>query len=569
MSGVEGLAGWFDLPRAHRPGRAALVTSLEPGETATIADVQEPGCFRHLVCTPTPPRLRELVLEAWWDDAPAPSVECPLPDFFGSGHGGTNAFAGDLRSLLLRIAPRYGYNSYFPMPFARRGLLRLRNDGRERNSVHVQADFHRYAAPVETPLRFNAAWRRACPAYRRAAPLTLLETTGSGYLAGLVYHVRKLDNDDRWTHAGGDHIFIDGLDGPDGPDGRAGPPHYLHGDGGEDFYGGGWGLYPNAGLFAGAHHAHPLPGIKDTRHSWEQHEDGRYSMYRWYVDFPVAFARSLRVAFGTLANEISATAYWYQAAPHPPLPPLPAPEARAYGAPLAPDAGERPLAPEQEWPLAVLGPFPAGAALPWNPEQAPDLGATYETAIGEPFQDVTGPPWPVRWQATRTRHRFVDFEAIHRAKRYLTPLGLSDRHVLPPGTGTFVLVTLRSAAAAGVRLEVGFEDELVLWLNRRRVGAASRPRPLDWGTVSLPLRLRAGENELVLWQTTERRENWTAWAASLRLRGPDGRPPAGVEVGAERLAGLPETLERWREPGPDRSRGSWADATRAPAPGFL
>ena len=169
-------------------------------------------------------------------------------------------------------------------------------------------------------------------------------------------------------------------------------------------------------------------------------------MYRWYVDFPVAFARSLRVAFGTLANEISATAYWYQAAPHPPLPPLPAPAARAYGAPLAPDAGERRLAPAQEWPLAVLGPFPAGAALPWNPEQAPDLEATYETAIGEPFQDVTGPPWPVRWQATRTRHRFVDFEAIHRAKRYLTPLGLSDRHVLPPGTGTFVLATLRGAA---------------------------------------------------------------------------------------------------------------------------
>jgi hypothetical protein len=532
------------LPERRRPGRAALVTSIEPGETVTIADVQEPGCFRHLVCTATPSRLRDLVLEAWWDDEAAPSVACPLPDFFGIGHGGTNAFAGDLRSLLLYTTPRFGYNAYFPMPFARRGVLRLRNDGAERiTGIHAQADFHRYEEPVETALRFHAAWRRACPAYRRAASLTLMETTGSGYLAGLVYHVHKLDNDDRWTHAGGDHIFIDGLDE------ATGAPYYLHGDGGEDFYGGGWGLYPSAGLFAGAHHAHPLPGIKDNRHSWEQHDDGRYSMYRWYAEFPIAFAHSIRVAFGTLANEISATVYWYQGEPHPPHPPLPAPAPRAYAAPLSPDDGERPLGAAQEWPVAVLGPFPADAPLPWSPEQAPDLAATYETGIGVPYQDVVGPPWTVRWQATRTRHHFLDFEAIHRVKRYLTPLGIPERHLLPVGTGTFAYAVLHSDRECAAVLEVGCEDRADVWLNGRRAARLDRPRPQDWGIARVPLRLQAGQNDLVLWQTSDRRENWTAWAASLRLRSPDGGPLAGVTAAAEPFQTLPPTLERWRDPG--------------------
>lgn len=301
-------------------------------------------------------------------------------------------------------------------------------------------------------MRFNTAWRRACPAYRRAAPLTLMETTGAGYLAGIVYHVHRLDNDDRWTHAGGDHIFIDGIDEVEGP------PYYLHGDGGEDFYGGGWGLYPSTGLFAGAHHAHPLPGVKDNRHSWEQHDDGRYTMYRFYVEFPIAFQNSIRVAFGTLANEISSTVYWYQAQPRPQLPALPPPASRVYVSRLSPDEGERPIATAEEWPVAILGPFPADSPAPWNPEQAPDFAATYETDLGEPYQDVAGPPWTVRWQATHTRHHFLDFDGIHRAKRYLTPLGIPERHLLPVGTGTFACAALRSDRACDAVLELGFED---------------------------------------------------------------------------------------------------------------
>src|SRR5687767_14500342 len=132
MTGIESLAGWFSLPARPLPGRVARVCALEQGEEVVLADVQDPGCFRHLFFTAAPPNYRDLTFEAWWDDATSPNIACPLPDFFGIGHGGRNAYAGDLRSLFLYVVPRNGYNSYFPMPFARRGVLKLRNDGAER-----------------------------------------------------------------------------------------------------------------------------------------------------------------------------------------------------------------------------------------------------------------------------------------------------------------------------------------------------------------------------------------------------------------------------------------------------
>jgi hypothetical protein len=30
---------------------------------------------------------RRIIIRMYWDDCPAPSVECPIGDFFGLGHG--------------------------------------------------------------------------------------------------------------------------------------------------------------------------------------------------------------------------------------------------------------------------------------------------------------------------------------------------------------------------------------------------------------------------------------------------------------------------------------------------
>ena len=55
---------------------------------------------------------------------------------------------------------------------------------------------------------------------------------------------------------------------------------------------------------------------------------GKNSMYRFHVEDPIRFERSIRVSIETghanaLANDYSSTAYWYQRGRSAPLPALP------------------------------------------------------------------------------------------------------------------------------------------------------------------------------------------------------------------------------------------------------
>jgi hypothetical protein len=56
-------------------------------------------------------------------------------------------------------------------------------------------------------------------------------------------------------------------------------------------------------------------------------------MYRFHIEDPIAFEKSIRVSIETghdnaLANDYSSTAYWYQLGRSEPLPPIPAPALR-------------------------------------------------------------------------------------------------------------------------------------------------------------------------------------------------------------------------------------------------
>jgi len=74
-----------DWRNGNRDARA-----IEPGETLVLADLQGPGEITHIWCTVAagePQYSRLLVLRMYWDGEEHPSVECPLGDFFGLGHG--------------------------------------------------------------------------------------------------------------------------------------------------------------------------------------------------------------------------------------------------------------------------------------------------------------------------------------------------------------------------------------------------------------------------------------------------------------------------------------------------
>ena len=102
-------------------------------------------------------------------------------------------------------------------------------------------------------------------------------------------------------------------------DGETWPPS-IHGTGTEEIFGGG--ACP-VGV------RRPVSRLPSDRVAGLR---GLVGAYRWFVQDPIRFTRSLRwtVEHGhanNFANEYASVAYWYQTEPHAPFPPLPARDA--------------------------------------------------------------------------------------------------------------------------------------------------------------------------------------------------------------------------------------------------
>src|SRR5271165_7439148 len=63
---------------------------IPPGAAVQLAEMTGAGIITHMWVAahcPSPHFLKKLVLRAYWDNESTPSVECPLGDLFGAGHG--------------------------------------------------------------------------------------------------------------------------------------------------------------------------------------------------------------------------------------------------------------------------------------------------------------------------------------------------------------------------------------------------------------------------------------------------------------------------------------------------
>lgn len=63
--------------------------TIGPGQTAILAEIKGPAAVQHIWVTVAAEAFygRKLVLRAYWDGEESPSIEAPLDDFFGVGHG--------------------------------------------------------------------------------------------------------------------------------------------------------------------------------------------------------------------------------------------------------------------------------------------------------------------------------------------------------------------------------------------------------------------------------------------------------------------------------------------------
>jgi len=291
--------------------------SLRPiaGETVTLADLTGPGVVNHIWLTVAAneygwPRL--LRLRIYYDDSAIPSVDAPVGDFFGVGHG----FERSINSAMVRNSSSgRSRNSYWQMPFARRIRITVTNEGRRRvSNLYYHVDWRKLPSLPADTTYFHARYRQALPTVA-GKPYELLSVSGQGHYVGTVLNI--VQNEAGWFGEGDEHFYVDGN-----------PGAVIEGTGTEDYFNDAWSFRVGDSLYTG------VPVADGTG------VGARLGAYRWHVVDPVPFRRSLRFdiehagwtynadgtvrsAFEERADLFSSVAFWYQrgiAADQPELP---------------------------------------------------------------------------------------------------------------------------------------------------------------------------------------------------------------------------------------------------------
>ena len=218
------------------------------------------------------------------------------------------------------------------MPFDA-ARIEITNDGENAIWLYFYIDWEEHPASTRPAARFHVQWRRENPTQgwlrERLTPenifdvwdahpnpsdadnYVILEAEGDGVYVGCNLNIdvfERQGND--WYGEGDDMIVIDG---------EPWPPR-LHGTGTEDYFN--TAFAPSEPFSASYHGLTAYSGTKKWPFA------GKNSMYRFHIEDPIRFRRSIRVSIehgeaNALSNDYSSTAYWYQHEPHRPFPPLP------------------------------------------------------------------------------------------------------------------------------------------------------------------------------------------------------------------------------------------------------
>jgi len=290
---------------------------VAPGECRTLAAIDGPGAVQHIWMTPTG-HWRYAILRIYWDGQDAPSVECPVGDFFACGWG---KYA-QLSSLAVCVNPGSAFNSYWEMPFRKECRITLTNIADEEMTLYYQIDYALTDVPDDAAY-FHAQFRRVNPLpYKEVYPI-LDGVQGAGQYVGtyLAWGV----NNSGWWGEGEIKFYLDGdAEFPT-----------ICGTGTEDYFCGSYNF--DVGKENGGYREFTTPysGLPQViRPDGLYSSQTRFGMYRWHLPDPIRFERDLRVniqALGwrsgrrylPLQDDIASVAYWYQTLPTAPFPALP------------------------------------------------------------------------------------------------------------------------------------------------------------------------------------------------------------------------------------------------------
>jgi hypothetical protein len=277
---------------------------IMPGETLVMADLTGPGVVSHIWLTVADnefawPRL--VRLRVYYDGKKTPSVDVPLGDFFGVGHG----YERNVDSLPVRDSS-YGraHNSYWSMPFRKSCRITVTDEGKRPVTMfYYHVDWQQHPSLAEDIAYFHGYYRQERPAVA-GKNYEFLNVKGTGHYVGTVLNVIQAGVG--WFGEGDDLFFVDGAAKPQ-----------IYGTGTEDYLSDAWGLRVDTGPWSGTPVAEgELIGA-------------RLSGYRWHVPDPIPFTKSLwagiehagwtynddgklRSSFEQRPDYFSSAAFWYQ-----------------------------------------------------------------------------------------------------------------------------------------------------------------------------------------------------------------------------------------------------------------
>lgn len=325
---------------------------IEEGTTATLSEMEGPGCINHIWMTSfcrkvlgpniqdpvlgssiapvaemenaegiqwelnDPDYYRKVLIKMTWEDAERPSVLVPLGDFFCIGHGMPASFNSIPFNVSSREKEEYTYggtasmNCYFPMPFNKKAKIEIINENERPVGIFFHIDYELYKEEMTDIAYFHALWHRECPCKGWGDNLvvnspevnsvsnlsgednyTFLDIKGKGYFVGCNLSVTHFQQ--TWWGEGDDMIYIDGEKVPS-----------INGTGAEDYFNHAWGMQNQGTLYNGTIlHESKVPGYQVS--------------YRFHITDPIHFAESIRVTMehghaNHLSDDWASTAYWYQ-----------------------------------------------------------------------------------------------------------------------------------------------------------------------------------------------------------------------------------------------------------------
>jgi hypothetical protein len=292
--------------------------SIAPKRVLTLAEIRGPGAIQHMWYSPHG-NWRFSILRIYWDDEANPSVEVPVGDFFACGWGKFT----QVSSLAVCVNPGRGLNSYWEMPFRKSCKITMENINEEPVTVFYQIDYTLTEVPEEAAY-FHAQFRRTNPLPFKTDYVILDGVKGWGQYVG-TYLAWGVHNNGWWGE-GEIKFFMDG-------DTRF---PTIVGTGTEDYFCGAADFDtgpPNAQHYT--EFTTPYSGLAQViRPDGHYEANTRFGLYRWHIMDPIRFEKNLKVTIQALGwrtggrylplqDDISSVAYWYQAEPHAPFPPLP------------------------------------------------------------------------------------------------------------------------------------------------------------------------------------------------------------------------------------------------------